>query len=260
MEIFEFYFNPRRKDLQFKSFTFKGQTQNQKILGSLCLVGEIENALLKDKEILEELSQTIKEEFFSQPERGPEKSLKEALKKGNKFLADLAHKGNVRWLGNLDMAVLNVNNFNLFFSKTGNIKILLLRGREFLDVSENLELQEASSYPLKTFSNLASGRLAKEDKIFVLTKEVFEFFSQGLAVEFLNLKKPTFKDLKRIFKSKKGELEKIAGIFFLISMGSQKRKILRPTLPFPRMGKKTWLLLSLILILSLSYLLFRHKR
>jgi hypothetical protein len=127
MQVFDYHISPKlKKGLVFKSFYFQGETKEEKTLGDLFIVTELSNSLSRDAKILNDLSNTIKKEFFSQSLKNSEQALSEALKKGNHFLKDLSDNGNVRWLGNLSFAAIVVKDFSIYFSKTV-LPLLLLK-------------------------------------------------------------------------------------------------------------------------------------
>ena len=186
MRVFELHFNPGvKEDLIFDSFCYEPENIYEKRLGSLYMAGELRNALPQNSRFLNSIAQVIKGKYYAFPVRTPEQSFKESLKKINEFLAGEVSKENVSWLGNLNFAILFLKPPTAFrekcweinFTKTGDIKILLLRGGEITDIGENLEFQDIEPYPLKVFVNIVSGKLTVNDKILVLTKEVFEFLS-----------------------------------------------------------------------------------
>ena len=178
MRIFELHFNPEAKeDLIFDSFCYEPENVYEKRLGSLYMVGELRNTLPQNSRLLDNIAQVIKGKYYAFPLQTPEQSFKESLKKINEFLAGEVSKENVSWLGNLNFAVLSLKNFDLNFTKVGGLKILLLRAGQIIDIGRNLELQDIEPYPLKIFVNIVSGKLDVNDKILVLTKEVFEFLS-----------------------------------------------------------------------------------
>jgi len=186
MQLFEFHFNPKLKeDYFFDSFVYEPENAYEKKLGSLYLAGDLQNALPFNSKFLDNLAQIIKKNYYNSwgqfPQTGTvpiEKALSESLKKANDFLAEEVKKENVSWLGNLNFAVLSIKDLNLCFTKTGNLKILLIRGGQIIDIGKNLDLQEIEPYPLKIFFNVVSGKLIQNDTILVLTKKIFDFFTQ----------------------------------------------------------------------------------
>jgi len=262
MQVFDYHINPKlKKGLAFKSFYFQPESKEEKNLGQLCVVAELSNSLSRDSKIIDNLVSEIKEEFFSQPSRNPETALEDALKKGNEYLEKLAQEGNVRWLGNLNVAIISVKDFSINFSKAGNIKLLLLRGNEYHDIGENLEFQNISSnQPDQLFSNIASGRLSETDKAIILTQDVFDFFHANLAEKIIEYPMLTPKTLNRMFKEKKNEMKEFSGIFFLIFINQGRRgklPLFKIKLLSTKIKKEILLIIGLILILIFSYLIFK---
>lgn len=220
MQIFELHFNPKNKEGKiFDSFVYEPENIYEKRLGSLYMVGMLKNALPQNSNFLDNLARAIKEKYYTLSFKSPEKALSEGLKRANEVLSEEVKKENVSWLGNLNFAVLSLKDFNLTFTKTGNLKILLLREDQIIDMGKNLDLQEIEPYPLKIFFNIVSGKLALNDIILVLTREVFDFFLQeNLLSKLSQTDSLDRKKIKEIFPRQlftKGEGLKISGTCFL---------------------------------------------
>jgi hypothetical protein len=234
MKIFQFYFNPRaREDLIFDSFCFEPENIYEKRLGSLYMVGVLKNALPKNYNFLEKIARFIKEKFYKKTLSKPEKALREALKETNEFLGKIAKEGDVSWLGNLSFAILNLKNFELNFTKVGEIKFYLIRGKKVIDIDRRLRLQDIEPYPLKIFGNVVTGKLIENDLVLVLTKEVFDFFQNENLIQ--KIKEIEFfdgKEFKKILEERKEALSQVKGIAFLISLSKevskQKKEIIAP--------------------------------
>jgi len=229
MQIFELHFNPNlKKDQIFDSFVYEPENTYEKNLGSLYIVGELQNGLPQNSKLLDNLAKVIKKNYYTFSIKSPEKALSQCLKKANQFLADEVKKENVSWLGNLNLTAVSLSDLNLTFTKTGELKILLLRGGEIIDIGKNLDLKEIEPYPLKIFLNVISGKLIQDDKILVLTKEVFEFlFQQNLLVKIAETENINSKKIKEILPASlftKDEGSKISGICFLIVLATESKK------------------------------------
>ncbi len=237
MKVFELHFNPKAKNVVFDSFVYEPENASEKNLGSLYMVGQISNAIDRDAETLYQIAQAIKKEYYSNPQRSADAALKESLKKTNEFLNRMAKEGKVDWLGNLNFAVLSIkeagfspitfssNNvpFALNFAQTGEIKILLLRGREILDISQNLEFQTAEAYPLKIFENIVSGKLVAEDKLIILTKEIFEYLGNKNSIgSFVRVTDE--KVLNEILKPLRKEISEISGVLLFLGLTKTPQK------------------------------------
>lgn len=257
MQTFEYLFNPDlRPETKFGVFSFKPPDISKKNLGNLYILFELNNALPKDDQLLESLSEIINQEFYFDKKRLPEKSLMESLKKANQFLKEKVGDGNVGWMGNLNMVILNFNDFIFHFSRTGNIRIFLLRSDELSEIEEDIKAQSYSAF--KTFSNIVSGRIFLKDKIMILNQSLVENFYDGIFDQLINLPNINEKSLKHFFKEKRQEMKDWSGIFFLLSpqTGEQKLKFLRL---FSKINKKLLLIFSLIFLLLFSYLKFKLR-
>jgi len=234
MRIFQFYFNPRAKeDLIFDSFCFEPENIYEKRLGSIYMVGVLKNALPKNYNFLEKIARFVKERFYKKTLSKPEKALRETLKEVNNFLAQIAKEGDVSWLGNLSFAILNLKNFELNFTKVGEIKFYLIRGKKVIDIDRRLRLQDIEPYPLKIFGNVVTGKLIENDLVLVLTKEVFDFFqNENLIQKIREIDYFNEKDFKKILDEKKEALSQVKGIAFFISLSKEiskeKKEIIAP--------------------------------
>jgi hypothetical protein len=219
MRVAEFHFNPDVKpDLIFNSFCYEPENIYEKRVGNLFLVGLLKNALPKNKKLIENLAQIIKREYYRPKSLAPKIALKEGLIQANNFLEDLGKKGDVSWLGNLSFLALGIKGNVLNFSKVGEIKIFLFRGKRMVDVEKKAKLEKFEPFPLRVFGSLVSGKIAEGDSILILTKEVFDFFEREKIFE--EIKEIGFLDgkiLKRILDEKKREVLEIFGICLLIS-------------------------------------------
>lgn len=236
MRFFELYFNlPSSKENIsediFNSFCFSPENINEKKLGYLLVVAELKNVLPQNIKLLDEISFFIKDNYYNPNVKSlPENSLKKTLKKTNSFLEDLTKKGNVNWLGNLNIAALSLTpqkkgKVEINFTKTGDIKILLIRREQITDIGKNLEQIEIDPYPLKIFTNIVSGKLVENDIIAILTKEVFDYFQEK------DILKDIAKiynygsfgsELKLVLKKYEQELKRISGVCLLCLVSQQK--------------------------------------
>jgi len=226
MQVFELYFNPKLKeDKIFDSFLFEPENILERRLGSLYLMGELLNVLPQNLKFLDILSSHIKKEYYRISERSGELAFRESLRKANEFLSDEAERGNVSWLGNLSLAGLSLNNSIFHFTKVGSFKIFLLRAGEIFDIWKDLEFQEIEPYPLKIFGNTVSGKLSPEDKIIILSKDIFDFFSaQNIIAEIAKFEKIDGKRLKRLLKSKEDLLGEKSGICLIIDLKAESEE------------------------------------
>jgi len=235
MQIFELHFNPKiKEDYFFDTFIYEPENTYEKKLGGLYIVGELQNSFRSDSNFLNNLAQAFKKNYYILSINSPEKALSHSSKKANEFLAEEVKKEHVNWLGNLNFAIFSLSGFNLNFTKTGDLKILLIRQGQIIDIGKNLDLQEIDPYPLKIFFNVISGKLVENDKILVLTKQIFDFFKEKNILNQIAKIQANFnsKKLREILPPSlfnKGEGAKISGpgiIAVLNSKDNQQESIL----------------------------------
>ena len=265
MYSFDFHINPGKENNNIiKTFYFSPEDPKLKQLGTLYVVGEFVDAISKDKNFLKDLSEIIQNEYFSDYRRLPEIAFKESLKKANAYLQGLSDKGNVRWLGNLNIAVININGFNINFSKVGLVRLLLLRSEEYTDIAENLESQTNRSSTLKIFPNIVTGELFPEDKIIVFTQEISAFFEKFLAQDIIDVSPFNQKTLNKLIKLNKKNMAKFSGALFIIYANMPNKRKFFHIFPFgvlnflKKIPKQIILIILFILILLTSYLIFKH--
>jgi len=233
MKVFEFHFNPKKKeDLLFDSFCYDPTTFDERKMGNLYAVGELKNALPQNYKLIDTLSAQIKKEYYISSLRTPEKSLTEALKRGNEYLEGLTKKGDVSWLGNLNFAVLSIKDSIFHFTKAEKMFAFLLRGGKIVNIAQKLVQEEINPYPLKFFGNFISGKLMNEDVVVIMTKEVANFFiTENILNEVASLSVFTDKKLKEILSLKEKELKEISGVAVLVSFTEEKEKLTKNETP-----------------------------
>ncbi len=226
MQVLELHFNPKaRKDKIFDSFCYEPENVYEKRLGSLYIIGQVSRLSGRHVSFLDNLSSSIKTKYYGLSSRSPAASLKQGLKAGNSFLADLIKKGNVDWLGNFNFAVLALKKsvrakktcFTLNFTKVGKIKIFLARQGQILEIGKELEAQDIDPYPPKFFFNTASGKLEEDDRLIVVTRDLFQE-NEDLIQQLGRSQTLDEKTLKEIFKKNKKEPKNLSGICFLTNL------------------------------------------
>lgn len=277
MQVFEIHFNTKKGEALYDTFSYEPQKPYEKKLGSIYVAGNLLNLLPQNHQLLNKVAEILNQEHYSKSQRDPEEAFKDALNKVNDFLSQEVQKGNVSWMGNLNLAILNIQNLVLSFAKTGNIKIYLIRDQEFIDIGTNLEFQDIEPYPLKVFSNIAQGKLAIGDKILVVTNELFNFLQEEELLDNLSLIYDK-SSLKRFLKDHKERLSATKGLCLLMIIDQKEalpshifsiKGVPLPKLPlwkFPTISlpqfsisKKVVLLASLIVILLSGFILFGLK-
>lgn len=278
MKVFEFHFNPKlkQKDAIFDTFCFAPEKKAEQDLGYLYLVGELKNVLPQSRELLNNLAEVIKREYYKLPQRKASNSFKQSLVRANEFLASEISKENTVWLGNINFSAMSLTpNFLINLSKVGSLKILFLRKEEIFNVGERINFATST---IKTFPNIVEAELSKGDKILVLTDKVFDAFYREKILQSLTEAKKS-KEIKKIFREKKKVLREIFGACLLVipeKKGILHKKIYLPKLPSlpawifwlrkispqspflqQKLKKSLISLLLLALLLALGWLIFK---
>lgn len=124
------------------------------------------------------LASLAKKEYYGNPRRGALESFESSLHKINVGLAELAKEGSTEWIGTLDAALCAVERNNLHFSVAGKAKVLLFRDRHLSDISDGLA-EGGDVHPMKTFTDVASGKISPGDRIIITTPEIFSILSEA---------------------------------------------------------------------------------
>ena len=237
MQVFEFRFSPKKQsDSVFDGFCYTPKTAYEKRAGNLYMVGALRNALPQNERLLEKTARVIKEKYYRSSSNSPEKSLKDSLKEANIFLQGVGKKGDVSWLGNLSFATLSLKNYELNFTKVNDIKIILMRQGQIIDIDRKLKFTDVSPWPLKVFGNIISGKLAENDVVMVLNEEVLEKFKSENLLNIISKIRPfNWKNLKSVLDKKNERLLNISGICLMIFLTKEilsgKKETISPKIP-----------------------------
>ncbi|MCK5122834.1 MAG: hypothetical protein KAQ87_01655 [Candidatus Pacebacteria bacterium] len=176
LEVREIVFCNEEENSFCDIFVYEPENVDEQNLGNLYIVGEIVNFSESSSYLVNLLASIIKKEFYSKPKRSTMESLEAGLHKANSTLSNLAEQGNVDWIGNLNMICGAYKKNELYFSQVGNVKTLLVRDNQITDIGKNT-VKEEKPHPFKTFANIASGEIEKNDLILLATPEFFNIFS-----------------------------------------------------------------------------------
>ena len=154
-------------------FQYEPENIYQQPLG--CLVGffEVKEFSEDSAYIVNFLTSVLKKEYYINPKREVTESLDSALHKVNMALSELAKHGNIEWLGKINAAICVIEKNNTHFSVSGNAKIFLYRNQNLSEISEGLASESPDPHPLKTFVNVSSGRLEKNDRLMITSEDIF---------------------------------------------------------------------------------------
>lgn len=142
-------------------------------LGSVFGIFEIDAQSEDSAYIVNFLASIVKKEYYTHPKRSSIESLEATLHKINTALSKLIKQDNTAWLGKLNAAICVFDKNQIHFTVSGKAKTLLIRDSSLTDISEGLT-EESELHPLKTFTEVSSGKLKESDKIILTTPGLFE--------------------------------------------------------------------------------------
>jgi len=160
-------------------FVYEPENFEQQKLGTLFGIIKISDTSEESSFVANLLASVLKKEYFSKTDRSADIAFEAALKKANMALAELARQGSVKWSGKISFAAGTLEKNNLHFSKLGATAALLLRGGMIADIGEGMgiEAEGADSHPLKTFSDISSGKIEYGDCLIFATSDLLDIFS-----------------------------------------------------------------------------------
>ena len=230
-QILELYFNTRDKASEngiFGTACFKAASKAEEKAGSLFCYGEVRNMPSKGAELLERIIYFSQKIYYDYHESSHAlERFKFVIERLNIFLLEVPKKENFSWGGNLNLAILSIDqNLWLTASRAGNVKIFILRGGAILNMGDNLPSSAGG-----VFANSLDGQAEKGDLILVFNKELQLVFEQEKLLNILALS-VSLKQVKKAISSKKKILRENKGCCLVILVQAEKK------LWWPRWPKK----------------------
>jgi len=215
MQIFEFQFNPKKRNNLIISFLYEPDKYPEKTMGNLYIVGELNNIVLDEEKILNKLIKIIKQEYYSQNILIKE-AIKNSLQKANYFLSEENKISNSKKLENLNLTIIAQQKNKIIATKTGNIYIYLVKYKKINEINGINSNKNKESKP---FEKIITTKINNNDKIIISTKDVFEFFDKKRIMS--EISKCHFLDKKimdNFIDPIKNETASLSGIFLLIDI------------------------------------------
>ena len=151
---------PEEGHVDVFSYNYEGGGQNG--LGSLFIVGQVQPATEDTSYMINLVASLAKREYYAQPDIAPKESFSKTLKKINEVLQDFFRNKDIK----VNIGIFTVAGENIFISRLGKFKIILSRDNQNIDILNNINLFNKEHIQEKEFSNIISGRIAPQDKIF----------------------------------------------------------------------------------------------
>jgi hypothetical protein len=205
MRVFELYFNPKNKNKIAESFHHKPKDVYERKIGQLYMVGEIPEPNSNNISFLQNIFCAAKEFYYENTSLSPEKTFKETLKKINIFIKEKEYNERP------NVAFLSSKNFALYLGKIGEIKVFLSNKEEIKDIGKDLD-----GVSNGLFQNMVSGKMKKDDKLIVLTSEIYNFFIKEKILEEIAKESLNKKLLEKISGLQKEKYPHISGVALIM--------------------------------------------
>ncbi|MCL5410870.1 MAG: hypothetical protein M1324_03400 [Patescibacteria group bacterium] len=200
-------------------FLFSGKLLDEKIPEiSLFYLFEICSPWAASIKVKKSICDTLEKNFSLNNDS--EEQFENILQKINESLNSLAKKGESSWIGNLNGIIGILAGNEIYLAQTGKISGYIFRKGKISSLTENLPLKE-ELHPLKTFSDITSGRLIPDDRIAFGNMELYNHLSldrirrtmEGLSAKealqelFRNLKRSRVSNVSAILIETKSDEE-----------------------------------------------------
>ncbi|MFH1308962.1 MAG: hypothetical protein ABIH51_03055 [Patescibacteria group bacterium] len=201
------YHNPsNKKDCVCGVFSYEALNIEETKLGNLYLIGKISNISPKKQKnadfVLNLLSSAIKRDFYSDPNKNTLEALESALQGSNIYLDDFVKKGHKDLIKNLDFTCLAFVKDNIHIGQTGKALAYLFRRGTMTNIARKFINKEKTGQSSKVFSNIASGKLEENDRIFVATEEISEIITSQKVKEMIS-----YPSTEQLYEEIKNKLE-----------------------------------------------------
>ncbi|MEK7506505.1 MAG: hypothetical protein AAB566_00400 [Patescibacteria group bacterium] len=161
----ELVFKGSEPDVQFDAASYAGATNQEKNLGALFVLSHLKQKGEDLNYLVSLISSLAKREFYSLEAlagQNPKQSFERTLKKLNEVLEDFFKNKEFQ----LNLGLAAIAGENIYIARLGKFKVALARDGEYIDILNNLDLFNKDRQSETQFSNIISGKLKSNDKLF----------------------------------------------------------------------------------------------
>ena len=158
----EIVFRGKPEDGHVDVFSYNYEDNAATNLGGLFIVGHVQPATEDTSYMVNLVASLAKREYYAKIDADPKESFSKTLKKINEVLQDFFRNKDVK----VNIGIFAVAGENIFISRLGKFKIILGRDNQDVDILNNINLFNKEHIQEKEFSNVISGKIMPQDKIF----------------------------------------------------------------------------------------------
>jgi len=222
-----------------ESFVYEPASIEGEKLGHVYMLGEIKDVSEDSFFILDYIATLVKRNYYGQTQKPCLLALEETLKKVNEGMRELLSQKKTEWLGKLHFAIGVLSQNTFYFTICGNPRIFFVRRGEANDVGEKIGAGIKDAAPQKIFRTVASGKVEKGDKIFMMTSDLFYSIPKETWTEIIASSAPS-KKIKHLCSSQKLTIVN-PGEILIVSFADNEiwgKEEFRPSLPSVKKPKE----------------------
>lgn len=144
-------------------------------LGQILILAQITKAQDHNKNILKQIIDDTKKDYFNSVAQDSEKALEDSLQKLNFRLSETIKETKKEWLKYSKVIIAACHKESVHFSKIGRINVLLASEKDVTEITEN---NNEDINPVKIFANIYSGAMPKNSTIALITDNLLDYISQ----------------------------------------------------------------------------------
>ncbi len=202
----EIIFKNDEPGTHFDAFCYEGSNLQEKSLGALFVVGQVKYGDENLGYLVNLIASLAKREYYANvfvADQTAKTAFENTLKKLNEVLEDFFRNKQFK----LSVGLASVAGDNILISRIGNIKFSLARKGDYIDVLNNIELFDKEHLEEKEFSNVLSGKIQPQDKLFMYLP------SKSVSSREKTLRELFKKEPQAVFAKKLEELSQTAANF-----------------------------------------------
>jgi len=170
-------YNPGRSKSTAHVLISHQSPAEEKTLGKLLIITEIKSKETINQELINEIQETIKTNYYGTEDLNIETAFEKALEKTNQKITDLLGLYEDNWLDKFNIVVAVLKDDVLHFAQVGQINALLIHLQTITDIIATTPGLETKINPLKVFSNIISGDLSPGDILLFCTPSLLDYMS-----------------------------------------------------------------------------------
>ncbi|MEK9165812.1 MAG: hypothetical protein AAB525_03070 [Patescibacteria group bacterium] len=144
-------------------------------LGQILILAQITKTQESNKNILKQIIDETKKDYFSSVAQDSEKALEDSLQKLNFRLSETIKETKKEWLKYSKVIIAACHKEFVHFSKIGPINVLLTSEKNVVEITEN---NNEEINPVKIFANIYSGTMPQNSTVALITDTLLDYISQ----------------------------------------------------------------------------------